>query len=1200
MPFTILTNKESATPGKPLVLIRIVAVDGDTVYFCTTPAGGGTSLVYGGNTYQARLQSNVIDQIQAMSPQGYDIPGAINLKIADGDLSVWTNHVSPHGWRGATITAIYVHWDIPTNAYSTDAFVWTFLSGKANMPSPGTITVEGTTQTSMARLKIPNVTRQRRCPWVFPSTSAQRSAGLNDPSSIYYQCGYSPDQTGGVGDYSSGTTPFASCDYTRESCKVRGMFSIDHTSAITGRFGGDTWKAPSEFSGTQYTTGQKVYGFNQSTFGPGQYYPMVYGLQWVNCAILEPAADPSSLRAEVVACIAPDGPAYVRTLNVNGVQVSQGGDKLFTWRYVNQGGRNGSINHDAIYDGAGDPHGSQCCLEFVVPSQLAAGGSTPSVRALIQGPPTLQIYPIQTAVGSGGNIVITFPGLNMACAGISPFKVGISGNGFVADGFYGLADWTSSTITIAQTGTGSASGGYVFFYVYSTNPVWHLMDLMTWGPWKISDFDARAWFDAAAFCDVAVTYTDMYGNAGASHARYKSSFALEQGNRQALSAAVTALRANAGIILSRNPATGLIQASIERTLADQQPAPVDGSNYSAAVASIAADGTAKNGYLAYLFDGAGSILKDSFVISGRGIQDMPNRVAFQFQDEDNKHQQDSISTIDPDGYTASGNQEVDVPLQIMGISNFDQGTRRSNVELAKATRGNLRADAGGTEIIEFTSTCKAVHLASKVGSICGINYAQLGFVMTLARLLSASPTDDAERWKLKFQLHLDQWHVDSYGQNPTPFYRQPGLGGRVGPPYPWAPAVVSGGVNDSIWPSRGNFFDLALNTDSYPAHLSMSGNVPVNVPNAGSPPLVPLQASTANTGGTIVPGTYVVRLSSSINFGPVSEIASVIVPAGTNTNTVTISGITWPGSAFPNWSAYIGTSSMKMALALNGVSATGSSPDANGNPTVVKISAVLDSVGLPDVNAKTFVVREYPIQHGGAWGDAVTSVSGSDLYFAGSGAAWTVNQWAGRVLSLYYRPGTGDAAQPLLNFTVVSNTADTLTLNHPGFQAGDVVVMRFVSQHISSTTIGDDLAINNYAPAGLDLTAEKGRQIQILAGTGAGQPPKTILSNTSKIFTISQPWDVTPDATSVWIVTSPTIAYEYQTKTFTNDGTGGIGLIDVLVAQTPAVTTEAQSLLIEVATADDAGNFWPMRYQPFREVYVPQSALVGTWGPGHE
>ena len=726
MPFTILTGKELAIAPRPLLLCRIVALDGDTVYLSSAAETGETHLTYGGNDYQCRVQNQDVEAIVAMSAQGFDVPGSFVLTLADGDGDLWTNHALAHGWKGATLTATLVLWDAISAAFSTDAYTWDFTAEFAETTASGVLRVPAVSKNAMTRVKVPNVSRQRRCQWVFPSTAAQRSSGLSNPSSPYYPCGYSPGLSGGVGDYESGTTPFTACTYTREACVARGMHETDSAANVTARFGGDTWIAPAEYSGRRYTDGQQVRGFNTPNPAGAAWWPKVYGTQWVEGVNLSPAQEPNSVRAECIVCEAMHGSATVYRVVVNGHEVPQNnGDQLFTWRYVTQGGRSGAICTDAIFDGEGDPHGSTCKIEWVVPAELASGGN-PSVRVLVQGPPSLVIYPIDTAdhSGTGGRVKITFPYTNRLCAGNSPFTVTVGGsNSAIADGSYGLYDWDSTSVTLATTsGSGSGSGGYVAFYIANDSPVWHLMDLLTLGPWQITDFDA--WMEAAEYCATSVSYTDLRGET-ASHARFKSGFALETNSRQTLAQAVTSLRLAAGLMLSRNPQTGKLRCAIKRTLAEQQPAAVDGSNYATAVSSVLADGTAANGYLAYLFDG-GSIIRGSLRISQRGIADSANRISIAFQDEDNEWVQDSLSLVEPDAFETSGLQDVSGTLQILGVPNFDQAVRRGNVEHAETHYGNPRNDAGGTLQIEFETSMKALHLAGSVGAICGLSYEQLG------------------------------------------------------------------------------------------------------------------------------------------------------------------------------------------------------------------------------------------------------------------------------------------------------------------------------------------------------------------------------------------------------------------------------------------------------------------------------------------
>jgi hypothetical protein len=413
--------------------------------------------------------------------------------------------------------------------------------------------------------------------------------------------------------------------------------------------------------------------------------------------------------------------------------------------------------------------------------------------------------------------------------------------------------------------------------------------------------------------------------------------------------------------------------------------------------------------------------------------------------------------------------------------------------------------------------------------------------------------------------HADAWYTIAYGQDPTPYKNNPLLTPPARPPYPWRPGVATWGATDALFPNQ-NSFEFDVDTSSYPAQLTISGALPVNIqPNDGSAPLVPLQASTANTGGNILPGTYLLAFSVNGNKGPVSNFITAVVPAGTNTNTITVTGIQWQSGAASSIQPYVGTSSMNMRTAA-GASYTGSSPDGDGNPTEYIFTAISpDGLGLPDINFNQFLVEEWGLVHSGVLGDTVISVDGTGklLTFLGG---WTTNQWAGYILSLQYRPGV--TTQPALNMAVMSSTVDTLMMPATGFLAGDVVVLRFKAGHITSNTIGDDNMENSYYPTGMGIDDEIGNLVFILAGTGARQPPKTVASNTHTVLTITGTWDVTPDATSIFLILAPAVAYSYYTHAQQSDGTVSLSVI----SQTPAITANQQALLVSVSTADAGGN----------------------------
>lgn len=781
MSFSILDNtlgKEAATPASPRLLVQITCKDGHVVRFSSAADKGQTYLTYGGNQYETRLMNTESGVIQAVSPAGYDIVPSFDLTIADADAFIWTNDIVPHGWRGATMVVTFTMYDVPSATFATDSWQWRFLLGKPAWKR-GVITVDSTSKMNMGQVKMPSVPVSRRCPWTFPQNATQRASALNDPTSIYYQCGYSADQGGGCGNtgpashidafgtvITDASGNYVSCDYTRSSgptktdttvgCMARlgnysgslaqdGDITKDQAGHTTGRFGGTTYIPAQQFNGRQYTTGQKVFGFNADNSAIFNGYDnFVYGAQWVDCTATTRNAlgDPNSLRGESVVCVAANGAILINTVLVNGVTVPQftaGSDVLFCWRFINAGGRNGAVNGDALYNSQGDCYGSLATIEWVVPYQLAAGGSRPSVLVLVtQAPPVAVISP------AGG-------------------------------------------------------GAFTATFTASTNPVWHLLDLLTWGNWTynltnalLGDIDLASFVAAAAVCDTSISYLNLNG-VSATHAQFRSSFALLGSQRQTLAQIVLGLRNSANLMLGPNSTTGLLGLFVRQALADQQPLSIAGSNSTTPIVSVTANanatlssginssvttiplsyamltvanqiiqidseqmqitgGAGTNsltvtrafgattaathssaavvspcGYLAYLFqDGNGTIIKDSFETTPRPASDIPNRLSFDFQDEDNQWQQDTISQIDPDAFVSSGNVPIDVQAQVIAIPNFDQGQRIANVQLGESLRGNPRDDADGTEYIKFESSVKAAHLASMMGAICGFDWQQLG------------------------------------------------------------------------------------------------------------------------------------------------------------------------------------------------------------------------------------------------------------------------------------------------------------------------------------------------------------------------------------------------------------------------------------------------------------------------------------------
>ena len=220
---TIDQLKEEQAPPTPLFL-----------FDCTLQSGsverwGTHAVTFNGNSYDARLLKHNLFELAA-APEDTKI--SVTLANADSRFSEIERET---GFRGAQVVVQFLFYDLTAQAAASEArIVFRGIGNTAEETTEAALRVTFTNRLNLQRIVLPEVRIQRRCPWTFPATSDQRveafSGGAKGKYSALYRCGYSPDQTGGVGALDSGQ-PFTTCDYTRLTCAARGMFDI-------GRFGG--------------------------------------------------------------------------------------------------------------------------------------------------------------------------------------------------------------------------------------------------------------------------------------------------------------------------------------------------------------------------------------------------------------------------------------------------------------------------------------------------------------------------------------------------------------------------------------------------------------------------------------------------------------------------------------------------------------------------------------------------------------------------------------------------------------------------------------------------------------------------------------------------------------------------------------------------------------------------------------------------
>jgi hypothetical protein len=355
---TVFDLKEQPLTDTPVLVFDCILPNGQAEHWCTH------GLIVGSTTYSARVLQHSAFDIQTASDQGVDGSPRISVLLANAD-SHFSEIQQSCGFKGATLSVGFLFYDLRNNVPLTD-------------------TLTATNRMNLQRLFLPPIRIQRRCPWQFPTTQAQRTeavaGGADGEYSLYYPCGYSPDISGGTGTLNN-AQPFTSCGYTRLDCQARGMFT---------RFGGIEFVPPT-IAVRAYGKGWQASALSVNQARYNDFVPMVYGTAWTSPLVVFARNDGNLTRMEVLLGV---GQMHgVLTVLVNDVQIPLGvAGKNMTgtgWYSIpTLGSRDGAFDLnflDANGHPTGDPYGGMAYLVVVVPTSLSSGASLPSVKALVQG-----------------------------------------------------------------------------------------------------------------------------------------------------------------------------------------------------------------------------------------------------------------------------------------------------------------------------------------------------------------------------------------------------------------------------------------------------------------------------------------------------------------------------------------------------------------------------------------------------------------------------------------------------------------------------------------------------------------------------------------------------------------------------------------------------------------------------------------------
>jgi hypothetical protein len=460
---------------------------------------------------------------------------------------------------------------------------------------------------------------------------------------------------------------------------------------------------------------------------------------------------------------------------------------------------------------------------------------------------------------------------------------------------------------------------------FTNNPAWVLLDVLRRSGWLTSEVDLVSFATAAAYCEEAIQTTDLYGNT-VLVPRFECNLVL---NRRWSAAEVARGIRNGSSLLMTYGNGGLLTLRVENTLALQQPAKPDGSNSTEAL---------NGGWPAYEFsDGSaafsGILRKPNgepairlYAASGA---DTPNRLTVEFQDEFNEYQQDSLSLVDVDDALLT-QREVTAVFPALGLPNFDQATRMLDLQLAKSTVGST--------LIEFETTVRGVGLAP--GDLITFTYLKEGLQRQPFRVTRLTPGLNYQTVVVTARWHDDGWYTS--GGASAAGGRRTGAA-ETGLPRPLVGTVLDGngieqfGITETVIPLSDGGFQVKLSA-TFTTPLGQAASL-ANIP------LVSLNPTLAATGGTLAGGqTLYYAVSATDSNGAESGLSFAVqakIPTGTNTNTVSLTGLSFSAGNTAGFSVYRGSNPIQMLRIAHSHAVASSFTDAGG---------AAELVGPPDSN----------------------------------------------------------------------------------------------------------------------------------------------------------------------------------------------------------------------------------------------------------
>lgn len=448
----------------------------------------------------------------------------------------------------------------------------------------------------------------------------------------------------------------------------------------------------------------------------------------------------------------------------------------------------------------------------------------------------------------------------------------------------------------AELPTYDADGEFVAD-LFTNNPAWVMLDVLKRSGWREEEIDLASFGTTALYCADEISAFDLHGNS-VLIPRFQCNLALRR--RRSAAEVVRGIRNCAGLFLTFGVG-GKLQLRQESTIGVQQAQASSGTN---SVEELL------GGWPAYEFDESsivrGASGEPKLRMYARSSADTPNRFSVEFQDSFNEYQQDSFSLLDLNDVVTAG-QETSAALPALGLANFDQAARMTKLHLLKSVRGNV--------YLEFETSVKAIGL--KPGDLVTMTYAKQGMDRQLFRISRITPGLNFRTVQLTMQQHEDDWYVQTAGNGAESSGRQPRY--ELGVPRPLVGNMLDGDGIAQFTISE----TYAEGTDgSARVEISVGFTEPTRPETTKSGiPLLALSPVSQAAGGSLrgdqVLYYALTGLDSEGRESATSFLVRAVIPAGTDTNRVMLSGLSF-GSGTNSFHVYRGTNPHQMArIAVN-------------------------------------------------------------------------------------------------------------------------------------------------------------------------------------------------------------------------------------------------------------------------------------------